>query len=143
MCTHRHTHTHTNTQTHKHTNTQTHKHKNKHTHKHNKKKRSSDLDAVVNFTAKRAVTDAPARGLEDVRKGLISNCVQVFLTVFLTVFLPFPSVLHCYSLRKGLISNCAQVFLTVFLTVFLPRSSLHRSSTSTASSVLPTPPPDS
>ena len=76
---------HTDTQTHKHTNTQTHKQTHTQT---QQKKRSSDLDAVVNFTAKRAVTDAPARGLEDVRKGLISNCVQVFLTVFLTVFLP-------------------------------------------------------
>ena len=57
------------------------------------KKRSSDLDAVVNFTAKRAVTEAPARGLEDVRKGLISNCVQVFLTVFLPCSFRVPSVL--------------------------------------------------
>ena len=39
--------------------------------------RSGDLDAVVNFTAKRAVSTAPQMGLEPVRQALIASCVQI------------------------------------------------------------------
>ena len=39
--------------------------------------RSADLDAVVNFCAKRAVTEAAAKGLEAVRQGLIATTVEI------------------------------------------------------------------
>ena len=39
--------------------------------------RCSDLDSVVNFMAKRAVTEAPDKGLEAVRASLISTTVQI------------------------------------------------------------------
>jgi protein transport protein SEC24 len=39
--------------------------------------RSADLDALINFLAKRAIFDTGARTLEAARQDLIAQCVQI------------------------------------------------------------------